>query len=59
MVQIEILYLRTILLIFVSKLIPIVADKVKLRAKTFVADHSAGALPVSDTIADLERERTC
>ena len=46
-------------MIFVSKLIPIVADKVKLRAKTFVADHSAGALPVSDTVADLERERTC
>ena len=43
-------------MIIFSKLIPIVANKVKLRDETFVADHFAGPLPVSDTVADLERE---
>lgn len=43
-------------LIIFSKLIPVVADKVKLRDETFVADHPARPLPVSDAVADLERE---
>ena len=43
-------------MIFISKLIPIVAHKVKVRDGTFLADHFAGALPVSDAVADLERE---
>ena len=43
-------------LIVFSKLIPVVADKVKLRDETFVADHPARPLPVSDAVADLERE---
>ena len=42
-------------LIFVSKHIPVVADEVKLRDETFVADHPACPLPVSDAVADLER----
>ena len=44
-------------MIFASKLIPIVANKVKLRAETFGADHFARPLPVRDAVADLERER--
>ena len=44
-------------MIFVSKLIPIVANKVELRDETFVADHFARPLPVSDAVADLKRER--
>ena len=43
-------------LIFVSELIPIVADKVKLRDETLVADHFARTLPVSDAVAVLKRE---
>ena len=43
-------------LIIFSKLIPVVADKVKLRDEAFVADHPARPLPVSDAVADLERE---
>ena len=43
-------------LIIFSKPIPIVADKVELRDETFVADHLAGPLPVSHTVADLERK---
>ena len=43
-------------MIIFSKLIPIVADQVKLRDETFVADHLARPLPVSHTVADLERK---
>ena len=41
-------------LIFLSKLIPIVADKVKLMDETLVADHVARPLPVGHTVADLD-----
>ena len=41
-------------LIFLSKLIPIVAHKVKLMDETLVADHVARPLPVGHTVTDLE-----
>ena len=44
-------------MIFLGKLIPVVADEVKLTGETLVADHVGRPLPVRRTVADLGRER--
>ena len=41
-------------MIFLGKLIPVVADEVKLVDEALVAVHLAGPLSVRDTVADLE-----
>ena len=41
-------------MIFLGKLVPVVADEVKLVDEALVAVHLAGPLSVRDTVADLE-----